>query len=241
LFAGLKSGWQARLRPEHTGIRRDIAVFLSGFTLATLAGLLPEAWQAIRMLIAMVLVIGYFMYLLATIRASQKLVADGHGTESDQELYAARLLAASPLIAILQLAIGLVMLIGGARMFVGGAASLSELLGVSALVISLLIIPIATELPEKVNSVIWIRRRKDTLAFGNITGAMVFQGTIIPALGMLLMPWHFDSAHAYVSVMLALAGSAWLWFLTSRHRITPANLMVNAALYGVFIVYVLLA
>ncbi|HXH71550.1 MAG TPA: sodium:calcium antiporter, partial [Mariprofundaceae bacterium] len=47
LFAGLKSGWQARLRPEHTGIRRDIAVFLSGFTLATLAGLLPEAWQAI--------------------------------------------------------------------------------------------------------------------------------------------------------------------------------------------------
>ena len=34
-------------------------------------------------------------------------------------------------------------------------------------------VDIATELPENVNSVLWIRRRKDTLAMGNITGAMV--------------------------------------------------------------------
>jgi len=45
-----------------------------------------------------------------------------------------------------------------------------KLVGAVAL-LALVIAPIATELPEKFNSVIWIRQRKDTLAMGNITGA----------------------------------------------------------------------
>jgi len=241
VFAGMKSGWHTHLKPEQSGVRRDVVVFLSGFGVATLTAFLPASWQSVRMLIAISLLVGYFMYLLATIRASHKLVADGHATETDQELYAAKLLGTSLPAAAIQLAAGLVLLILGARLFVSGASSLSDLLGISALVISLLIIPVATELPEKVNSVLWIRKRKDTLAFGNITGAMVFQGTIIPALGMMLMPWHFDDPHAILPVILALLGSGWLWFLTCKHRITPVNLMLNAALYGLFIIYVLVA
>jgi|GEM_PF-3660809 len=72
--------------------------------------------------------------------------------------------------------------------FISGMEGVSHLMGVSALLLSLLIIPIATELPEKVNSILWVRRDKDTLAFGNITGAMVFQGTLLPAIGIMLPP-----------------------------------------------------
>src|SRR5205814_9947706 len=90
---------------------------------------------------------------------------------------------------VLQLALGLVGIVAGAHEFVGGVEELSEILAVSPLVLSLLIIPLAIELPEKVNSVLWIRRSKDTLAFGNVTGAMVFQGSLLPALGILLTPW----------------------------------------------------
>jgi cation:H+ antiporter len=52
---------------------------------------------------------------------------------------------------------------------------------------------VATELPEKFNSVIWIRQSKDTLSLGNITGAMVFQATFPVTLGILLTDWHFRS------------------------------------------------
>ena len=48
----------------------------------------------------------------------------------------------------------------------------------TSVLLALVIAPIATELPEKFNSVIWVRQGKDTLAMGNITGAMVFQSTI---------------------------------------------------------------
>jgi cation:H+ antiporter len=142
----------------------------------------------------------------------------------------------------LQLLIALSLLILGARLFVSGAQEVSALIGVSAFVVALLIVPVATELPEKVNSVIWIRRRKDTLAFGNITGAMVFQGTIIPAIGMLIMPWHIDlSSAAGWSVALALGGACWLWMLHATGRLKAGMLALNALLYLTFGVYIILS
>jgi len=103
-------------------------------------------------------------------------------------------------------------------------------------------VPIATELPEKVNSVLWIRRRKDTLAFGNMTGAMVFQGTVIPAIGMLIMPWHIDlSSAAGVSIVLTLAGAVGLAVLHASRNLQPRLLLLNATLYVCFGVYVALS
>ena len=50
------------------------------------------------------------------------------------------------------------------------SSSLAAALGVSEILLALVIAPIATELPEKFNSLIWVRQGKDTLAMGNITG-----------------------------------------------------------------------
>ncbi|HKI60909.1 MAG TPA: sodium:calcium antiporter [Mariprofundaceae bacterium] len=237
-FAGRLRGWTDAFKPELTGFRRDINFFLVGYSMAVAVAFLPPAWQIVRVLAALLLFIMYFLYLMATIRASQKLVTEGHATEAEHDLYGAKLFSASTLIASLQLLLALIALVWGARLFVAGAESMSELIGIAALVVSLLIVPVATELPEKVNSILWIRRRRDTLAFGNITGAMVFQGTIIPAIGMLIMPWHIDSSYAVASVALALSGVAWLWFLLKSERLTPVWLMGNAVLYGLFIVMV---
>ncbi len=238
-FAAARRGWTNACAPEPGGLSRDVKVFLGGFGMALAAALLPASWHDARLGVALALFGVYFMYLMATIRASAALVEQGHATEADQALYAARLLPEGMPAAAAQLLVALAALILGARMFVDGAAQLSEWLGVSALVISLLVVPVATELPEKVNSILWIRKGRDTLAFGNITGAMVFQGTVIPAIGMLLMPWHFDDWHAGLTAALALAGAGWLGWLNARRAITPRALMMNLALYVMFIAAVL--
>ena len=75
----------------------------------------------------------------------------------------------------LQVIVALACIVGGAWLFVGAVEHLATTLGVSELLLALVIAPIATELPEKFNSLIWVRQGKDTLAMGNITGAMVFQ------------------------------------------------------------------
>ena len=80
----------------------------------------------------------------------------------------------------------------GASCSSGRSTTSATSFDVSPLAFSLLVAPIATELPEKFNSVIWVRRRKDTLALGNMTGAMVFQSSFPVTIGLLLTPWELD-------------------------------------------------
>ena len=237
-FAGRKRGWHTVLTPEKSGLKRDLSAFLIGYLLVVLAALLPEGWQQVKIGVAFSLFLLYFLYLLSTIRASRKLVDDGHGTEADGVLHVSHLFGDSTVVAVVQLLVGLVLLVGGAKMFVHGVELASSVLGVSALVVSLLIVPVATELPEKVNSILWVRKGKDTLAVGNITGAMVFQGTVIPGVVMLLMPWNLEAGPAVAAVLLALLGNGWLWYLSRSGRMTSANLSLSILLYVAFILYV---
>jgi len=106
------------------------------------------------------------------------------------------------------------------------------------LLLSLLIIPIATELPEKVNSILWIRKGKDTLAFGNITGAMVFQGTLLPAIGIMLTPWE-PRQEVLLGIVMTLMAAIWLRYLTAKGGIRVWHLLVNGALYVTYLLLVL--
>ena len=135
---------------------------------------------------------------------------------------------------ILQLLIGLGLLIAGAKGFINGVEAASELLGISALMLSLLIIPIATELPEKVNSILWIRKGKDTLAFGNITGAMVFQGTLLPAIGIMLTPWQ-PRKEVIAGIIITLIAALWMRYLMAKGGIRVWHLMINGALYVTYL------
>src|SRR5258707_15853367 len=131
---------------------------------------------------------------------------------------------------LLQLGLGLVLLIAGAKGFILGVEGAASQLGVSALLLSLIVIPIATELPEKVNSIIWVRRGRDTLAFGNITGAMVFQGTLLPAIGILLTPWQ-PRIEVLSGVAFTLVAAIWLRANARRDGLRVWALLVNGALY----------
>ena len=131
---------------------------------------------------------------------------------------------------ILQLALGLGLLVGGAEGFIHGVEQASTQFGISALLLSLMIIPLATELPEKVNSILWIRRHKDTLAFGNITGAMVFQGTLLPAIGVMLTPWA-PQREVLAGIVITLIASIWLRAMLARGQLRVWHLAVNGVLY----------
>jgi cation:H+ antiporter len=107
--------------------------------------------------------------------------------------------------------------------------------GVPAGLIALVLAPLATELPEKFNSVIWLRGNKDTLALGNITGAMVFQSSVPVALGLAFTDWTLDWSNTF-SVALALLGGAYLYVLLRREKpIAGEHLLVGGALYAAFV------
>jgi cation:H+ antiporter len=181
----------------------------------------------------------YFIYIMLTLHASKALVLDGHATEASDPMFLCRLGLPNNMAVILaQLVLGLGLLVAGAKGFIQGVEEASVLLGISALLLSLLIIPIATELPEKVNSILWVRKHKDTLAFGNITGAMVFQGTLLPAIGIMLTPWE-PRREVLAGVIITLVATAWLRWMAGRGHIKVWNVWINGALYLTYLVVAL--
>ena len=146
----------------------------------------------------------------------------------------------------LQVLFALACIIGGAFLFVGAVDRLALALGVSEILLALVIAPIATELPEKFNSLIWVRQGKDTLAMGNITGAMVFQSAIPTVVALVLAgeAWHVneDSLIAFLSAGIAfIAVAAIFGPMWRRGRLDGRSLLVGGALYLVYLAIVVLA
>jgi cation:H+ antiporter len=141
-------------------------------------------------------------------------------------------------VAMLQFLVGLGAMIGGAHLFVEELLHVAETIGAEPIVLSLILAPLATELPEKVNSFFWVRVGKDSLALGNITGAMVFQSTIPVAIGLIFTDWELGG-NAAISVMLGLAGGVLAyWALRLRGRFELPAVVVWIGLYAAFIVIV---
>jgi cation:H+ antiporter len=138
---------------------------------------------------------------------------------------------------VIQLLVGLGAMVGGAHLFVEELLHIAESLGIQAVVLSLVLAPLATELPEKVNSFFWVREGKDSLALGNISGAMVFQSTIPFGIGLLFTDWSL-TGDAQLSVALGLIGG----FLAyeALHRRDRFSLPVVVAWFTLYASYIVI-
>lgn len=232
-------GMNGRVRPEKTGFARDLNFFIVAFFLAGLAMYIPQHYFYLRVGLSGLLVGIYAIYIILTCLASKALVAEGFGVAPEEPLLLTKLgLKNNAAFIMLQIIIALILLLLGTKGFISSVESISKAFAMSALLLSLLIIPIATELPEKINSIFWLRNNKDTLGFGNITGAMVFQGTLLPALGILLTPWQ-PSKIVETGIFITLIAAIWLRINANHEGLKIKALMIQGALYALYIYLVL--
>lgn len=216
-----------------TTMSRDIKYFLFSYGLALTAAAIPA--RPIKLLIAAALIGVYVNYVRVTLSDCGETGCDLRPLHFHREGLPPRW----RFIAV-QLVVALGVIIYGAHLFVEQVLAISNHFAISALVLSLLITPIATELPEKFNSVLWVRNRKDTLALGNITGAMVFQSTFLPMFGIVFTPWHLTEP-AIVAASLGLVASTILLVgLENRQRLHAVHLAFSGVFYFGYIAYIFL-
>ncbi|MQA85803.1 MAG: sodium:calcium antiporter [Streptosporangiales bacterium] len=193
----------AVIQAGRVSTERDLVVFMIFLAIALVLGLVPI--RPLHIAAAVVFVVAYAAYAWRTIAASR-------GDEEGEELHD---LFFDPskhdpphnAQIVLQVVVGLGLIVGGAHLFVHEVEAIAHTIGVSALVLALVLAPLASELPEKFNSFLWVRGGKDTLALGNITGAMVFQSMLPVAVGMAFTTWELAAAPT-VAAACALAGGA---------------------------------
>ncbi len=242
LVRARRHGGDDRLEIDPQVIATDLGNFALAYGLAIAAAFLPEPLAPLKIVVAGILLILYLRYVRAHLGAER---AEGAG-DGLRPLRFGRLdprrHERSPRLRLigLQVVVAMLAIIGGAVVFVGAVEDLAARVGVDPAIMSLIIAPIATELPEKFNSVIWIAQGKDTLSMGNITGAMVFQSCIPPVVALLLAAgtWSVtpSSALGFASAAIAFASVATIFLpMLRRGRLTGRGLLAGGAFYAVYL------
>ncbi|VAX27188.1 Sodium/calcium exchanger membrane region [hydrothermal vent metagenome] len=131
---------------------------------------------------------------------------------------------------LIQIAVGLFFIIMGAYLFVDYLTVASVKSGISPLVLSLLITPVATELPEKFNSITWTLKNKDTIGLANITGAMVFQSTIPVSIGLLFTDWSLGGTEM-LNIIFAITMAGIILGYVSNKKELPGWLLLTGGLF----------
>jgi len=212
-------GGGRRLVVNPSQARRDLGVFLGAFSVAVLSSLLPSA---ARIVVGIALLATYAAYVAATLRGS----GDAGAMPEPLHIVRWRPGRPHPMLVTLQLAIAIVLLIFGSQLFVTALNQTASALQVPALVLALVIVPVATELPETLNSVLWVRTDDDMLAFGNVAGSAAFQSCVLASIGIMFTTWHPGSA-GYISATLTVATAIFLLVLLWRGSARGVLLMLT--------------
>ncbi len=256
-------------------IRRDLMFFLVAYTIAALTAFVPEEHGWVRWIVGCSLIPLYIYYTWVTLRTGEscaesdckdlylhqgwdrlngkgpsKALASNSAPENEDRMNNEQWVSVHrdepnlPLVLI-QLFLGLTGIILGAIVFVDQVEALAAVAGISAIILALIIAPIATELPEMFNSYLWVKGGKDTYAIGNITGAMVFQSCFPVTIGVLLTSWHIDLSEPTgvlmaVSILIALLSASILYLRATATELKPSALLLGGAFYVVFIALVLI-
>jgi cation:H+ antiporter len=222
----------------------DIRYFIVAYAIAIGAAFLPPPLESLKLVVAVVLIGIYVWYVKGHLDAE---AAEAEGDlaplrfrKADRPGYYVDPAVPRLRIVNVQVLFALGCIIGGAYLFVGAVNNLAATLGVSELLLALVIAPIATELPEKFNSLIWVRQGKDTLAMGNITGAMVFQSAIPTVVALVLAgsAWtvNDDSVLAFASAGIAfIAVAAIFGPMWRRQRLDGQALLIGGLLYLLYL------
>ncbi len=220
-------------------LERDLLFFLAFFALAGLLSWGPPS--GVRIVFGLLCLAGYIFYVARTLRGSGDVQAEETLNPLIFDPRQDRRGDPALGLCVVQVLVGLGAMIGGAHLFVEELLHIADSIGVEALVLALILAPLATELPEKVNSFFWVREGKDALALGNITGAMVFQSTIPVGIGLMFTDWEL-SFTALLSICLGLAGGILAYFSLHRTGVFRLPAVLGwFALYSSFLIYVVLS
>jgi cation:H+ antiporter len=225
-------------------LAHDITYFAIAYAIAIGAAFLPLEPVWLKWIAAVILVAIYAWYVKGHFDADAEGNAgslpplrfhrlDRRGHRRDPEVPRLR-------IVNVQVIAALAFIVAGAVFFVDAVEHLATQLGVQETLLALVVAPIATELPEKFNSIIWVRQGKDTLAMGNITGAMVFQSTIptVVALVFASSTWHVSpgSTIAFLSAGIAFLSSAAIFIPMARAgRLRGRGLLIGGVFYLLYL------
>ena len=236
------------MRVDTVVLAHDMRFFAIAYAIAIGAAFLPADPTWLKLIVAVVLIGIYFWYVKGHFEADPDTDATDlvplRMRRLDARHHRANPSVPRLRVVNLQVVVALGLIVAGAGFFVDAVEHIADELHVNGALLALVIAPIATELPEKFNSVIWVRMGKDTLAMGNITGAIVFQATIPTVVALAFAPHAWVAAPgsyvAFASAGIAFLSSAFVFIpMARRGTLRGRGLLVGGLFYLAYLTLVL--
>ncbi len=140
-----------------------------------------------------------------------------------------------PLVATAWLLVGLACLVFGSNLFVDGATTVAQAIGISDAVIGLTIVAGGTSLPELATSAVAARKGNSGIAIGNVLGSNVFNILLILGVTGVISPMNIQGISLVdLSVLFGSMMLLWLFSFT-KYTITRLE---GALLSSIYIIYV---
>jgi cation:H+ antiporter len=250
LWAGRRRSSGDRMLVDTKVLSHDMRYFGFAYAIAIGAAFLPADARWPKFAIALVLLVIYARYVKGHLGADAG--PEAHGGDLgplrfhrlDRSAHGRDPGVPRLRVVTLQVLAALGLIVVGAGFFVRAVSDLATQLNVDSALLALVIAPIATELPEKFNSIIWVRQDKDTLAMGNITGAMVFQATIPTVVALVFAPGIWvataGSSVAFTSAAIAFLSSACIFIPMARRGVLHGKLLlIGGAFYLAYLILVI--
>lgn len=211
---------------SHERLSRDQTWFLLIFIVKIALGLVAFSFKP---LLGFAFLVVYAFYFWTEVRQEEE------PEHIDLEPLTFRRRDANPGLGWVLFQTGLALLVTflASHLFVEQLGKIGPWTGLSPTVVALLLSPIATELPETMNAIIWVRQGKQRLAVANISGAMMIQATVPSAFGLLFTRWIFD-APLILSGAITLISITAILVLLRRRSLSALRLSWFWVFYVVF-------
>jgi len=146
------------------------------------------------------------------------------------------------ILVIILFIIGLISLLGGAKLLVQGASGLAATLGISSLVIGLTVVSFGTSAPELAISIVGAWKGEGSLIVGNIVGSNIFNILLVLGICASITPLIVRRRLIQWDVPTMIFATLLFWLLVTNRelgRVGGAILFAGIVVYLVF-TYVML-
>ena len=224
------------LNLNYKNTTRQYKYFLFAYTIAILASFV--SYKSIKIAIVIFLITLYSFFVYRTLIKSKQNFCEN---ALDDLLFSKIFKIKKDLSCILIQFFASIIALGiFSHFFVKEIGYLSTALNISPVILSLIITPFATELPECINSIIWIKNNKDDLAMANVLGGIVFQSMIPTSIGIVFTPWVLNS-DILLNAIIVIAFSAIFTLTTlSLNKIKLIPLLFGGIFYFGYLTYIIL-
>ena len=216
----------------HQSLVQPFAVFVAFFPSVVLPSIIYDL--RVKYAVAIFLAVIYALFMMRQANSGGEL-------ERVSEPLLSRRLGRAGI--AMQLTLSVLGIYFGSELLVQGVLEVSRAVGIQPLEVSILLVPMATALPESGVAFAWELRGHDELAVRAMVGETVLYATVYPALGIIAAPWRLDlpaveavigaeAAALTAALELSRKGLSWRTALVGLGGLALYIAMLSAGAHG---------